>query len=216
LEQLVIAHDQKQGDFVVSDASDVLSVRRCIVCSSADGSKRWATAKLDVTQSVVLASTDLGDPPSSMCECIGQGSLWVNRLSHLENVLWLGETTLKGDCTAIACTLGSIKIDKGCDGNTIKNSIVGWIKATTSNNTIENCDVYDKQQPFRDLAKPGNGCFSSDPQFVDDKNFDYHLQAKSPCRRPATGGNLGFTYTPETIELMRIALILREKRVIKF
>ena len=42
-------------------------------------------------------------------------------------------------------------------------------------------------------------------------------QAKSPCRgKAADGGDLGFHYTPELIELMREAFKLRDRGVIKF
>ena len=117
--------------------------------------------------------------------------------------------------TAVCCTLGTVNIEKGSDGITLKNSIVASIKAATRDNTIENCDVYDKE-PYRDLAKPGKGCFSSDPQFDDEKNLDYRLNPKSPCRRlAAAGGNLGFTYTPEIIELLTLVAKLRDKGVVK-
>ena len=129
-------------------------------------------------------------------------------MTRVENVRWR------------ACTVAGINIAKGCDGNSVKNSIVGWITAATPNNTIENCDVYDTE-PYRDLASKAkaekNGCFTADPQFVDEKNLNYSLKPKSPCRGKASdGGNLGFHYTPELIELMKEAIRLRDKGVVKF
>ena len=76
--------------------------------------------------------------------------------------------------------------------------------------------MYGKE-PYRDPAKPGPGCFSKDPQFLDPANFDYRLGPKSPCRGKASdGGDLGFHYTPELIELMKEAKKLRDKGIIKF
>ncbi len=51
----------------------------------------------------------------------------------------------------------------------------------------------------------------------DEKNLNYSLKPKSPCRGKASdGGNLGFHYTPELIELMKEAIRLRDKGVVKF
>ncbi len=107
-----------------------------------------------------------------MRHCIVSGQLDAylpSRETHLENVLCLGQVRLNdegGECSVRACTVAGINIAKGCDGNTVKNSIVGWITAATPNNTIENCDVYDNE-PYRDLASKAkaekNGCFSCRP-----------------------------------------------------
>ncbi len=214
LERLVLVHDQASGNCVASDASDVLHVHRCIVYAR----NTWGPANLVATQSVFLANTDLGDAPASLRDCVGIGKCTLNagkKRARIENLLWPGEVKLGVGTTAVCCTLGTVNIEKGSDGITLKNSIVASIKAATRDNTIENCDVYDKE-PYRDLAKPGKGCFSSDPQFDDEKNLDYRLNPKSPCRRlAAAGGNLGFTYTPEIIELLTLVAKLRDKGVIK-
>ena len=177
LERLVIV----QGDHSVA-SDDVLHVRCCIATDS------WGhiCCRLDVTQSIVFGQIGTGSESFSMHDCVGGNSgLGLHDSQKIENVLWLDELAIdrwdgSGDCTVLHCTLRNIKIGRQHDRNTIKNAIVGWISAPTSNNTIENCNVYDKE-PYRDLAKPGTGCFSKDPQFVDAKNFDYRLGPKSHC-----------------------------------
>jgi hypothetical protein len=103
--------------------------------------------------------------------------------------------------------------DRGCE---IVDCIVSSVEALTPEIRIVNCDVCGKS-PYVGLAKPGPGCFSEDPQFIDPANLDYHLGPHSPCRGKASGGvDLGFRYTPEIIEVLRVAFRLRQQGVIKF
>jgi len=61
------------------------------------------------------------------------------------------------------------------------------------------------------------GCAAADPQFRDPLNLDYRLRPGSPCVGKASdGGDIGCRYTPEMIEMCRIALELRAKGIIKF
>ncbi|NUQ65178.1 MAG: hypothetical protein HUU20_22155, partial [Pirellulales bacterium] len=96
------------------------------------------------------------------------------------------------------------------------NCITPSIESKIEGARIEYCDVYDAK-PFIDMARPGKGCFSAPPQFVDPKSFDFRLLPTSPCRGKASdGGDVGCRYTPEMIEMFTIALELRAKGVIKF
>jgi serine/threonine protein kinase len=62
-----------------------------------------------------------------------------------------------------------------------------------------------------------NRCISADPLFRDPDNLDYRLMPNSPCIGKASdGGDMGVRYTPEMMELCRIALELRAKGMIKF
>ena len=55
------------------------------------------------------------------------------------------------------------------------------------------------------------------PQFRDPANLDYRLLPTSPCIGKASDdGDLGVRYTPEMMEMCRIALELRAKGIIKF
>jgi len=80
---------------------------------------------------------------------------------------------------------------------------------------IHSC-VFGKK-PYKRKAKPGVGCFSRDPQFRDPKRFDYRLKPSSPCRGKARdGGDIGCRYTPEMIEMLKLAFEMRKKGFIKF
>src|SRR3972149_6601847 len=59
------------------------------------------------------------------------------------------------------------------------DSILGSVQARREGNRIDYCNVVSGK--FVDLARPGKGCFSADPQFVDPKNLDYRLLPPSPC-----------------------------------
>ena len=81
---------------------------------------------------------------------------------------------------------------------------------------VEHCNVHGSP-PFIDLAKAGKGCFGGDPQFVDPAKLDYRLRPTSPCRgRASDGGDVGFRYTPEIMEVLKVAFDLRRRGLIKF
>ena len=53
--------------------------------------------------------------------------------------------------------------------------------------------------------------------FVDPTNLDYRLKPGSPCIGKASdGGDIGCRYTPEMIELCKVALDLRRRGILKF
>ncbi|NLY02422.1 MAG: hypothetical protein GXY83_40570 [Rhodopirellula sp.] len=53
--------------------------------------------------------------------------------------------------------------------------------------------------------------------FVDPKNLDYRLMPSSPGTSKASdGGDLGVRFTPEMIELLKLALELRVRGIIEF
>ena len=60
-------------------------------------------------------------------------------------------------------------------------------------------------------------CLIAKPQYRDSATLDYRLLPTSPCIGKASdGGDIGVRYTPEMMELCRIALELRAKGVIEF
>ena len=76
---------------------------------------------------------------------------------------------------------------------------------------IEGCDLFGSSYGF------AKRCFSADPQFRDPKNFDYRLKPSSPCRKRASdGGDIGCRFTPEMLEMLKLAHELRKKGIIKF
>jgi len=119
-------------------------------------------------------------------------------------------------CVLRSCTVrGSVSLSPG--HNVVVDCIVGGVvphnKATA---LVEHTDAFGARG-FIALPKVGRGCFSKDPQFRDPKNFDYRLKKTSPCRGKASdGGDIGCRYTPEMLEMLKLAQELRKKGIIKF
>jgi hypothetical protein len=81
---------------------------------------------------------------------------------------------------------------------------------------VEFCDVFGTP-PYLDRASAGKGCFVGTPQFVDPQNLDYRLRSTSPCRGKASdGGDVGCRYTPQMIEILKVAFELRRRGITKF
>ena len=58
---------------------------------------------------------------------------------------------------------------------------------------------------------------NTDPQFVNPKQYDFHLLPTSPCIGKASdGGDIGCRYTPEMLQMLQLAFELRARRIIKF
>jgi hypothetical protein len=94
----------------------------------------------------------------------------------------------------------------------VRDSIVPQVGF--ENAVVTNSNLF--QDPLGKGAA-GPACISADPMFVDGKNFDYRLKRGSPCIGKASdGGDIGCRYTPEMIELCKVALDLRRKGTLKF
>jgi len=101
----------------------------------------------------------------------------------------------------------------GGDGtliDSIADSVTGHDEVEVK---IESSDILTVLQQIR----LGPGCLSTNPKFRDPANLDFRLMPDSPCIGKASdGGDIGCRYTPEMMELCRIALELRAKGMIKF
>ena len=127
----------------------------------------------------------------------------------------MGKATLDRECRLRRCTLPG-GVDFRYEPNSLSDCIVRWVETARPKNRIDFCDLYDKS-PLAGLAKPGKRCFSADPQFVHPGNLDFRLKRTSPCRGKASdGGDIGCRYTPEMLEMLKLALELRKKGIIKF
>ncbi len=98
----------------------------------------------------------------------------------------------------------------------LSESIIQQVWGDTSDIRTECCDVFG-EAPFGNEARPGQDTFTLNPQFVNPQGLDYHLLPTSPCIGKASdGGDIGVRYTPEMIEMSRMALELRANGTIKF
>ncbi|WP_095415575.1 hypothetical protein [Thermogutta terrifontis] len=79
---------------------------------------------------------------------------------------------------------------------------------------MEHCVTFGNVSP--DIER-GPGCVHADPMFMDPKNLDYRLRPGSPCIGKASdGGDIGVRWTPEMLELLRVAQELRRRGLITF
>ncbi|MCS7304286.1 MAG: protein kinase [Thermoguttaceae bacterium] len=101
-------------------------------------------------------------------------------------------------------------------GSVCKDCIIGKIENPDRirNHRLEYCVTFKDVSP--DIER-GPGCIQADPMFRDPKNLDYRLQPGSPCIGKASdGGDIGVRWTPEMLELVKVALELRRRGLIKF
>lgn len=91
----------------------------------------------------------------------------------------------------------------------VSDCIVATIEASNDGHKIDHCDVYG-EPPYLNQAKAGEGCINSPPQFADPKAIGFRLQSDSPCRKAASDGtDMGFAYTSELQELLKVFVDLR-------
>ena len=108
------------------------------------------------------------------------------------------------------------RLTSGTIRGALTDCIVKQVDSPKTDTRIDHCNVFG-QPPFLNDAKPGKDCFRGDPQFRDPGNLDYRLKKTSPCRGKASdGGDVGVRYTPAMIEIVKKALELRKKGIIKF
>ncbi|MGQ9576557.1 MAG: hypothetical protein ACUVUC_14690 [Thermoguttaceae bacterium] len=87
------------------------------------------------------------------------------------------------------------------------------IEPNCTGNVIKNCATFGQGRP----PEGSENSFLTNPRFLDPANLDYRLAPNSPCKGKASdGGDIGCRYTPEMIELCKVALELRRRGIIKF
>ena len=157
----------------------------------------------------------------------GKGSLRVRDTVFLRG----GVHADQGVPTLVNCVVPSVVARAGCEltrctvldtamldaGDTrVAECILARLDSLPPAARIERCDILSRRGAIqqRDL---GGTCFSKNPQFRDPKSFDYRLKRTSPCRGKASdGGDIGCRYTPEMLEMLKLAFELRKKGIIKF
>jgi formylglycine-generating enzyme required for sulfatase activity len=217
LEHLILDHGGGGGSgcAVISGSDDANATLRSIVstCEELRPSPGCIAA---VERSVVLGGSN------QHLTCRIQDSIfWAAGTVSLEqaqcgNTLFRSYAETGKGCELRNCTIGGSMHFWGT-GNSLSNSIVGqYVQGDEDGNRVENCNVRGNP-PFVNKAQPGKGCFSADPQLVDPAKLDYRLKPTSPCRRRASdGGDVGCRFTPEMMEMINLALQLRDRGLVKF
>jgi len=141
--------------------------------------------------------------------------IFQRRPITLENCLVLGNDVYFDYAPRIeSCTIRKAVIYH--KSAVLRDCILGTlaVRENKPGHRMEYCAVFDKADP---IVTRDDHCLVTDPQFLDPKNLDYRLADTSPCKGKASdGGDLGCRYTPEMIEMCRIALELRARGIIKF
>jgi len=218
IERLVLAHGGAAGDnasCVSMRNQGPFSLRLVIAYCVDDNSWRGVGRVTNtIVENCVLASTlhawggdcTIKDSVAPSRMHVWQATLENVACRFLEN---------EGECNLRFCTIFEPVQLRG-DPSSLKDCIVPSVESARAGDRIEFCNVF-AIPPFIDAARPGEGCFGGDPQLVNPKHFDYRLLPTSPCIGKASdGGDLGCRYTPAMIEMLTLALQLRQQGIIKF
>jgi serine/threonine protein kinase len=220
LERLVLSHGAPAGTSPTTlEILKAGRVRHCVLwfqAANSMGPTALSCHATEIDTCVVAGLVYLRDE-SNMGNCICFDNLSTSNRNELFNTVLSGDATLGPDSQLRRCTLVSNGLARVSEARiSILDSIVSSIECTVPGTRIEHCNVYGNT-PFMDLAKPGKGCFAGNPRFVNSDGFDYRLMPASPCRgRASDGGDVGVRYTPEMVEMLKIALELRARRIIEF
>jgi len=209
LEKLVLTHVGAAGASPVCIAGQLV-LRSSIVYSPVSSPLSGGAVRLE---DCFFAGAKLGGP------IVAKNTFFLAALSgisgsKLENCIIHGTEPLGSSCEMRRCTIRSLLVVD--ETYVLVDCILTSVQSASANVRIEHCNVFGSP-PFIDQAKGGKGCFLGDPQFADPKNFDYRLRPTSPCRgRASDGGDVGFRYTPEIVEVLKAAFELRKRGLIKF
>jgi tetratricopeptide (TPR) repeat protein len=217
IEQVVIVHALAGGTHSRSLAihANPCRLARAVVYGVWDTSVDVASiSDFDHVVMAANANAQGGSLHVSNSFWLGGSPLYLVRGGKFDNVLLPGMQDVRHPIELSQCTIrGELYLPQG---SVLSNSIVPSVRIDKGDALIEFCNVHG-QVPFVNQAKPGKGCFSAPPMFVAPKDFDYRLMPGSPCIGKASdGGDIGVRWTPEMIEMLKLALELRSRGIIKF
>jgi hypothetical protein len=155
-------------------------------------------------------------PGDKACARTIEGCILLNH-SYISRAT-VRQSILLGDVVLFRCQMEHcILMNAVCDApSKLVNSIIRnlSIPSRAPGTRLEYCVIFGDVS--RD-AEQGPGCFRAAPLFRDPANLDYRLMPNSPCIGKASDGeDIGVRWTPEMLELCRIALELRRRGLIKF
>ena len=212
LENLILIHSPAGSGAVVVSAAK--RVRCCVVV--VEGQQAVTAHSEEIDTCVLIPASLYCDV---LCRKIRNSVLFrAARLSPeavVYNCVFVGAIDNRPPKATVYNTtvLGTSRVG---ESTKVFDCIIDSVETNAQNVTIEYCDVFGKPG-FIDRARPGRGCFSAPPMFRDPANLDYRLMPGSPCIGKASdGGDIGCRYTPEMIELCKVALELRRRGIINF
>jgi len=183
-------------------------------------------AQLDLREAIVFMHGTLGFTVRGSCSveksviitggAIGPGSL------RLTNSLWLAPELAGGSGIDVTnCTMRCRLSLEGHRFSTVTDSIIEMLSFDPGLMPRVNfCNVVSARGAGLTAvtaANLGRSCLMVPPDFRDPANLDYRLQPGSPCIGKASdGGDIGCRFTPEMIELCKVALDLRRRGILKF
>jgi serine/threonine protein kinase len=171
-----------------------VTIRKCLAWQHVDRAIRALRGDVFVVDSVILSKTEVYDSSfknSIVANCDFSGSARMRFCVLLRGAIIGGRVSLTD------CFLGAFQNANRSPGS-----------------QMDHCVTFGDVSP--DIVRK-DGCSNANPMFFDPTNLDYRLQPGSPCIGKASdGGDIGCRYTPEMIELCKIALELRARGVIKF
>ncbi len=177
------------------------------------------------------AAVPKGDGATEFDTCFFAGNGYIDRRTLIRNTVWLASNLhhVTGAEFENCVSVGTVWIS--LYGGTARHcvfrgitrleqspfqftdSVVEHVTSSTPGSTADNCNLLE----VSGTEQVGGQVISADPQFANPKQLDYRLLPGSPGTGMASdGGDIGCRYTPEMMEMCRIALELRAKGVIKF
>ncbi len=221
LERLILIHASPKAPdpaAIRGYHDTTLKMRRCIVYAPTGRAVYWqardnsgAASGATVFDACIFANeVSVRNGPLAR-HCIALRHFRVHDGTiRLEHCIAAGTSVGHGALELRYCTVFR---DAAASRGVVRDSIVGEIKGG-ADLLADRCDIL---KTVTGGAKAANTCFSADPQFANPKMLDYRLAETSPCKGKASdGGDIGCRYTPEMIEMCKIALELRAKGIIKF
>jgi predicted Ser/Thr protein kinase len=211
-----IGGPEPQNAVVSAGRSGGTQVSSCIVAARAI----WAfgvgkRGSLSLEGCIAIGSVGgHGDLTVSNCLFLRGGLQSEEGKCRLQNVL-LHNAIARSTCQMASCTILGRASLTGAGGE-LHDSIVESIALQHPVPQVLNC-CFGSSAALKSLAGRSRGCIAAKPQFRNPEVFDYRLKPTSPCRgRASDGGDIGCRFTPEMLEMLKLAHELRKKGIIKF
>lgn len=220
LKRLALIHSNPGGSAsgCVSNAGPNLRLQSCILFALGGARCLWELKPRSSMDTCVVVG-DYSNTPALV-----RNSLWLRGIVCIESGSTTFENTvlpppinLTPGSVLSRCTVMGVIRAFGEGNRQVVDCILSGAEADKPTLLLEHSNVYGLPPVFVNEAKPGKGCFSAPPMFVNPKAFDFRLMPDSPCIGKASdGGDMGCRFTPEMLQMLQLAFELRARGIIKF